>query len=1095
VCVFFLTNWTFCFDGDMNVWWAFLLFFVLFSVWFATPFLLVLWVSFCFFFFLYQFAIVCESSPRTCAEAVSSCYEVVLCLCFCVKPKKKSDRKQCLTLTLVFLSNLVWGYLISKKKLNDHTMADIVKVFLTECARRRVEPYYGVVESVHEGVLHCDLDFMPLASLRILLHALNATDSTRIIASSSSSPAMDASLTLRTLSLQRGVNRNQLHPPVGSNQLMSYSKLATRWMPHNADVLLTTSMSSASTAAPSLHAGQQLRSMAAVTRLLSGYAACVRTHSMSLTTLRIRGVKLSGVTTIRAVSSSMGSTPNSGAKSDSKGLQPSPKASTGGGGGAISQTTSPPPVGLSRLASALPYALRLSVIDFTDTALGNRDAIILITAIAKLPNLREVYLAGCLLTDACADAVVLLVQCSVQKESSATFSQTLRSGLGGGEAAAPPTTKKQTSTAGLTVLSLSRNALSDRLLTLLSSVCLPHDRSLHTLLLDRNAFTTKGVVTLMEQGLILGAAASGVSALSFIDLSGGAGNVSHDALLAPADALRYKGGFQVRLGDAAGEQQLIISRDVTTSAARGASAVYRSSSNDVRYGNEPRAGKRLYSGLQGHPHLRHRGAMVIDGRHPSGSHEDNQYNVCDEDQRAFDEREQVDALSGGPATAIEERLMAHSSHFQQQPHYGERTVAGARVGEQSDPYQLQQPTLTPYPHPSSFHNVGGGFNRGGMPQLGAVQFQSNDGQQHMQHQPASPHVNQFYHHQPNHAFHPYSSLPQGIPMYIIPVAPWHHPLFAGCTAAAVQGGAPQQQPGCPTCGCHGASTQPQQQHQGSDSAAPPVANGDGVVANHSTTNHAEDDDGVVPVSVDALLAHAATNALNTTLDDVTGDQDVVNATDERGEEDEVPPPQQTLLETPQQLVAFEAFQQLLGMHEQHTSLELEAIRGHVQLLDHRVETLGSTLQSSLTTMQTTAAELEQERRQYEALEAQRVEWMQRHPEDEMEHDVAALIHAGIDRIRQQFFATKSDKVASTVVQPPHTSLSSLLPPRTVPPTSPSLQASRQPPNTLSAAAVAGQQQPKQAVGVSGITSQAAAPVTTAVFLSDVKARLSSLGWD
>ncbi|CUI13281.1 Hypothetical protein, putative, partial [Bodo saltans] len=472
-------------------------------------------------------------------------------------------------------------------------MADVVKVFLTECARRRVEPYYGVVESVHEGVIHSDVDFMPLASLRILLHALNAAadGAAGRTSSSSSSPAMDASLTLRTLSLQRGVNRNQLHPPVNSNQLMSYAKLATRYIPNSADVLLTTSISSgaASTGlimSPNSAGGggqrQQQHSMAAVTRLLSGYAACVRSHSMSLTTLRIRGMRLSSATTVHAVGSPKGS--------------PKPPASTNNGVSGVTQATSPPPVGLSRLASALPYALKLSIVDFSDTALGNRDAILLITSIAKLPCLREVYLAGCLLTDACADAVVLLLQCSVQKESSATFSQTLRSSVGdsgGGRLLAHGNNitnyhRNPHSSAGLTVLSLSRNAFSDRLLTLLSSSCLPHDRSLHTLLIDRNAFTTKGVVTLMEKGLILGAAANGVSALSFIDVSGcGAGNVNHDALLAPAEALRYKGGFQVRLGDAAGEQQLIISRDVTTSAIRGASAVYRSSSGGA--GNDDNA--------------------------------------------------------------------------------------------------------------------------------------------------------------------------------------------------------------------------------------------------------------------------------------------------------------------------------------------------------------------------------------------------------------------------------------------------------------------------------------------------------------------------
>ena len=156
--------------------------------------------------------------------------------------------------------------------------------YLRECAAKHAEPYYGFVKTAHEGVIDCDLDFVPPEDVRRMAHALtvgpletapNAAGkggnssktvgasaaragaargdgNAKVVATSSVSrnaspsptiptamagggPASpttvasgglaSAAVPLRILRFARGLHRDRQHPPVRSSTLEPYRKL------------------------------------------------------------------------------------------------------------------------------------------------------------------------------------------------------------------------------------------------------------------------------------------------------------------------------------------------------------------------------------------------------------------------------------------------------------------------------------------------------------------------------------------------------------------------------------------------------------------------------------------------------------------------------------------------------------------------------------------------------------------------------------------------------------------------------------------------------------------------------------------------------
>ena len=85
---------------------------------------------------------------------------------------------------------------------NHKEMADVLKIYLSECARRHLEPHYAFFAHLEEGAIDVDVDFIPLDTLRVFLHALQASSSdlpASLAGFSSNNKAKGGSLTkLRT---------------------------------------------------------------------------------------------------------------------------------------------------------------------------------------------------------------------------------------------------------------------------------------------------------------------------------------------------------------------------------------------------------------------------------------------------------------------------------------------------------------------------------------------------------------------------------------------------------------------------------------------------------------------------------------------------------------------------------------------------------------------------------------------------------------------------------------------------------------------------------------------------------------------------------
>lgn len=330
-------------------------------------------------------------------------------------------------------------------------MSEIVRWYLVECTRRSVEPYYGFVEHIHDGIIRCDIDFAPLPSLRLLIGAMNALqpDAPRRAYGLTGSASAVALVQLRELSLSLGVNKHALHPPKNSQQLKSFAALSARHKHLTSTTLLSTASTSTTGAPVSL-----------VHRLVSGLVACARRYTSDLQVLRIRGIALR-----LPEAAQKGTPPAAASRLDSS------------------------HVPLHRFCQTLGSCVRLTTVDVSDTNIGDTAAVVLLTAISPLPLLREVYLSGCDMTDTAADALVLLVTSSQQKHAAHAFQTSLRSSEERGPMSDRPS-------AGLVHLDVSRNTLGDGAANKIAAALL-HDMSLQTLALHDNAVTAAGCRRLM----------------------------------------------------------------------------------------------------------------------------------------------------------------------------------------------------------------------------------------------------------------------------------------------------------------------------------------------------------------------------------------------------------------------------------------------------------------------------------------------------------------------------------------------------------------------------------------------------------------------
>ncbi|EAN87306.1 hypothetical protein C3747_38g284 [Trypanosoma cruzi] len=103
-------------------------------------------------------------------------------------------------------------------------MLPIVKEYMTECAQRRVEPYYGFIEHAGAGEIVTDLDFAPLHSVRVFALTLLRCGPRSIAVRGPK---------LQVLALRYDSNKGMHHPPRQSKRKVSYTTLLSQRLPED----------------------------------------------------------------------------------------------------------------------------------------------------------------------------------------------------------------------------------------------------------------------------------------------------------------------------------------------------------------------------------------------------------------------------------------------------------------------------------------------------------------------------------------------------------------------------------------------------------------------------------------------------------------------------------------------------------------------------------------------------------------------------------------------------------------------------------------------------------------------------------------------
>lgn len=780
-------------------------------------------------------------------------------------------------------------------------MSDVIRLYLSECSKRKVEPFYGFLEFVHDGRIDTDIDFCSVPALRLFIHALGAA---QVRDASGSNPTGTSNdISLRCLSLRLGSNRHMLHPPVKSNELKPFATLSARFTPNSCNFLLSDS-STASTRG--ISSGPQLH---LVVRFLTGVASTLRRHAMTLQTLRLSGITLS--------------------------------VDKNEGPARTSAPVAMPSLGFSRLSQALMYCRHLSVLDLSDSHLGDIAAASVLAAACELPLLSELHLSGCRLTDSGATEVLsMLISRSQAKHSEVNFQKSLRQVAPKKHADGMGSVRHQ-SGSGITVLNLSRNVLGDRFCSRLASL-LQHDESLQSLRLDQNAITTNGASTLLravEQSL-------SVSPLTFLDLSNN-GGITVDALLPQLDAL-HRAACQICIEHSA---QLLLTRALTPDGLPFTPGSTQPATANAQQTKARRAQQRVNSNEK---------VGVSPTKPPP--------------------------LSPGAARSPSPLALEPPKSSESPSIMADQTSTDVPPPNVSAPQPVTHstpPIMQPYPHPYSFHAY---HACNGLPSSGAGPSPST-WEAHTAPFPSPP--NPFG--APCYGGHPYGGMFPLMMFAAVPPLcgqqfPPYHPGF-GPTAPLTAVQPTQAAVTQPTAAMH-------QMRKDEATGTPPA---------ETLGNPVEDLD--EPIPLDRLLGeqlltmddeHDEHEALVKESDDPN-----LPSPSLVREQQFTALCRTVFAEESARL--YTAMQELLEQSELTQDAAQEALRSDIMSVKQKLEVLAENLAVEIQAVKDTAAELDHDRRTQQQREIEWEEWTQRHPEEEMERDVVTLIRAGIDRIRSEFF--------------------------------------------------------------------------------------------
>ncbi|ESL10263.1 hypothetical protein TRSC58_02007 [Trypanosoma rangeli SC58] len=103
-------------------------------------------------------------------------------------------------------------------------MLPIVQEYMTQCAQRRMEPYYGFLERAGAGEIVTDLDFAPQQGVRVFAATLLRCGPRSIAAKGPK---------LQVLALRYDSNKGMHHPPRQSRRMLSYSVLLAQRLPED----------------------------------------------------------------------------------------------------------------------------------------------------------------------------------------------------------------------------------------------------------------------------------------------------------------------------------------------------------------------------------------------------------------------------------------------------------------------------------------------------------------------------------------------------------------------------------------------------------------------------------------------------------------------------------------------------------------------------------------------------------------------------------------------------------------------------------------------------------------------------------------------
>lgn len=344
-------------------------------------------------------------------------------------------------------------------------MTSIADRYLKECSAKRCEPYCGFIKSIHEGVVDCDLDFVPADDIRRMAYVLTLAGSTTPSSSAtaplvgntsnkkeSNTPQAASSLTdaqypLRIIRFARGIHRDRQHPPVRSSTTESYRKLLQTYGEGSVRATSHTSRnispsppslndgkaSSSKVASPSSPPGTLLNKTSSGSssgglgsleiphfrkgisgKLTSGISNCIKLFASALLELHLVNVDLDAMCVRKLAEALVGA------------------------------------------ASASSTMVSLRVLNLSNNPkIEDQGVMALASAIPHLQCLTKLELRNCSITNAAAKSLVAIISSNASKAQSSAWKGTLRSGATSEPASSPQSQQRS----ALTHLDLSGNYL------------------------------------------------------------------------------------------------------------------------------------------------------------------------------------------------------------------------------------------------------------------------------------------------------------------------------------------------------------------------------------------------------------------------------------------------------------------------------------------------------------------------------------------------------------------------------------------------------------------------------------------------------------